>query len=151
VLEFLFEVVFQVVFEVIAEGLLEAGYKRTARVLRSPAVRYGLGAAVGFGFGVWWGDRLSGGHRPSLFWISLAVAAVSGAAALRRASEMKRPDPAGALDTLRGLADRPADADRFSWRAVVDPRRWPVQRFVGLAVLNGAVAAGIAVGFNPLP
>jgi hypothetical protein len=49
------------------------------------------------------------------------------------------------------LADTPAAGDAFSWRAVVDPRRWPVQRLVGLAVLNGTVAAGIAVGFNPLP
>jgi hypothetical protein len=99
VLEFLFEVVFQVVFEAVAEGLLEAGYKRTALVLRFPAVRYGLGAGVGFAFGVWWGDRLSGGHRPSLFWISLAVGAVSGVAALRRSREIKRPDPSGAVDT----------------------------------------------------
>ena len=150
-LEFLFELVFQVVFEAIAEGLLEAGYKRTARVLRFPAVRYGLGAGVGLGFGVWWGDRLSGGHRPSLFRISVAVAAVSGVAALRRSSELKRPDPPRAADNLRGPADTPADTDGFSWRAVVDPRRWPVQRLVGLAVLNAAVAAGIAVGFNPLP
>ena len=150
-LEFVFELVFQFFFEVVAEFLFEAGYRGAARVLRSRIVRYGLAAVVGFGFGVWWGDRLSGGHRPYLFWLSLAVAAVSGIAALRRSSEMNQPPPASPVDDLRQLAVSPAGAGRPSWRAIVDPRRWPVHRFVGLAVLNSAVAAGIGVGFDPLP
>ncbi len=146
-LEFVFELVFQILFEVAGEFLLEAGYKRTARVLRSPAVRYGLAGAAGFGFGVWWGERLSGGHRPYLFWVSLAVAVVAGVAALRRRAEMPS-SPAGAVAELRSLADTPPSRPEAGWRTIIDPRRWPTQRFVGLAVLNGAVAAGIAVGFD---
>lgn len=75
----------------------------------------------------------------------------NGIIAVRRASELRRPPTPGAVDALRLLADTPADSERSSWRAVVDPRRWPVQRSIGVAALNGAVAAGIGVGFDPLP
>ena len=47
---------------------------------------------------------------------------------------MKRPDPSSAVDTLRRPTDTPAGADGFFWRAALDPRRWPVQRLVVLAV-----------------
>ena len=149
--ELLFELVFQFLFEVVAEFLLEAGWKRTARALRNRWVRYGLAVVVGFGFGVWWGDRLSGDHRPALFWVSLAVTATASVGALRRRSEMAPPGGERAVAELRRLADGPeVDAGR-PWRSMVDPRQWPSHRLVGLAVLNGAVAAGIAVGFEALP
>jgi hypothetical protein len=149
-LEFLFELVFQFLFELVAEILFEAGHKGAARVLRNRWVRYGLAVVVGFGFGVWWGDRLSGHHRPALFWVSLAVAAVAGIGALRRRTDSAAPGEERAVAELRRLAERPTPEAAHSWRTVVDPRRWPAHRLVGLAILNGAVAAGIAVGFEPL-
>lgn len=112
-------------------------------------VRYGLSVAVGFGFGVWWGDRLSGGHRPTLFWVSLAVAALAGLAALRRRPQEVSKGDEAAVAELRRLADGPDAQEAASWRVLFDPRQWPAHRLVGLALLNGAVAAGIAVGFEP--
>jgi hypothetical protein len=150
-LEFLFELVFQFLFEVVAEFLFEAGFKGAARVLRIRWVRYGLTVVVGFGFGVWWGDRLSGGHRPSLFWVSVAVAVVASISALRRQPDMAPPGEESAVAELRRLADTTAPEPGRSWRTSIDPRQWPTHRLVGLAILNGAVAAGIAVGFEPLP
>jgi hypothetical protein len=150
-LELLVELVFQFLFEVVAEFLLEAGWKRAARVLRHRWVNYGLAVVVGFGFGVWWGDRLSGDHRPALFWVSLAVAVIASVGALRRRSEMAPPGEERAVAELRGLADSTQVEPGLSWRTIMDPRQWPSHRFVGLAVLNGAVAAGIAVGFEALP
>jgi hypothetical protein len=35
--------------------------------------------------------------------------------------------------------------------ASVNPWRWPLHRLIGFAVLNAAVAAGIAVGFTSIP
>lgn len=150
-LELLFELVFQFLFEVVAEFLLEAGFKGAARVLRNRWVNYGLAVVVGFGFGMWWGDRLSGDHRPALFWVSLAVAAIAGVGALRRRTELAPPGEERAVAELRRLADSTEVVAGRSWRRIVDPRQWPSHRLVGLAVLNGAVAAGIAVGFEPLP
>ena len=148
-IEFLFELVFQFLFEVVAEFLFEVGFKSAAKVLRLRIVRYGLLLAVGFGFGVWWGDRLSGGHRPTLFWVSLAVAALAGLSALRRRPHNVSKGDEAAVVELRRLADGPEAHETAAWRAILDPRDWPVQRLVGLALLNGAVAAGIAVGFEP--
>ena len=148
-IEFLLELVFQFLFEVVAEFLFESGFKSAAKVLRLRIVRYGLAVAVGFGFGVWWGDRLSGGHRPTLFWVSLAVAAVAGFGALRhRPPEVSQGD-ATTIAELRRLATVGAVEEVPRWRMMFDPRLWPAHRFVGLALLNAAVAAGIAVGFEP--
>jgi hypothetical protein len=35
------------------------------------------------------------------------------------------------------------------WLDVVGPWRWPAFRLVGLALMNVALAAGIAVGYTP--
>jgi hypothetical protein len=77
--------------------------------------------------------------------------AAAGIAALRRSSEQPGPGSAGAVAEARRLAPTAPDDAGPAWRTFVDPRRWPLHRLVGLAVLNGAVAAGIAIGFNPLP
>ena len=148
-LEFLVELVVQFVFEVVAELLFEAGFTAAGRVLRFRVVRYGLAVVAGFGFGVWWGDRLSGSHRPYLFWVSLTVAVMAGIGALRRRTDAPGED--SAIAELRRLSDTGPGEVGPRWRMSVDPRRWPTHRLVGLAVLNGAVAAGIAVGFNPIP
>ena len=92
-----------------------------------------VAAGAGFGFGLWWGGRLSDAalvHRPRLLWVSLAVGmAFLLYAAIARAS------------------GEPRAGSRL--RAVIDPRQWPADRLVSLAVLNLAIAAGIELGFNP--
>jgi len=131
--EIIFELVFQVLFEIIGQVLFEIGLRGTARVVRSRIGRFVLGSAVGFGGGLWWGARLSERGRveePRTLWISLGLAIAVGLAALwrwRAANPKDEPSP-------------------FS-----PPWRWPAHRLVGFAVLNAAVAAGVAIGFDPRP
>jgi hypothetical protein len=130
--EIIFELVFQLLFEVIGELLFEAGFKGGARVLRSAAGRFAIASAAGFGAGFWWGARLSETGRveePRTLWVSLGFAVVAGLAALWR---WRRP-PADEAPVLS------------------PPWRWPATRWVGFAVLNAAIAAGVAVGFDPQP
>ena len=128
-LEFLLELLLEGVFELVAELVLDIGFRRTAQLFRSRLGRYAVGAAIGAGFGTWWGYHLSTPgrqHGPRLFWVSLAAAAIAAALALaRRRLHERRPTP------LR-------------------PWLWPAHRFVGLAILNVAVAAGIAIGYDPV-
>lgn len=129
-IEFLFEVVFELLFEFIAEGALQWGYRGAARAARSPLARWAVGAAAGAAFGVWWGDHLSAPgrhHGPRLFWVSVALAAVAAALALRRHT------------TARG--DIPPSPPIAPWR-------WPVHRLVGFAIMNAAVAIGIVIGYE---
>lgn len=132
-MELVFELLFQFVFEVVGDVLFETGFRRTARVARSRVGRLVIAVAAGFGAGLWWGARLSERGRvdePRSLWISLALAVVFGLGALWR--------------WRRG---RPAQDPHV----VSPPWRWPLYRLAGFAVLNLAVAAGIAVGFNPHP
>lgn len=132
-MEALFEFLFQVVFEVIGEALFEKGYHRAAKVLRSRIGRIVVACVAGFGAGLWWGVHLTETGRvqqPRALWTSLALAAIAGLGALWRG----RPE---------------ATFDNES--VFAPPWRWPAHRFVGLTVLNLAIAAGIAVGFEPRP
>lgn len=131
-MEIIFELFFQVLFELIGEVLFEVGFRGTARVLRSRVGRFVLASAAGFGGGLWWGARLSERGRvnePATLWISLALAVVSGVWAVWR---------------WRG---RPLDGSSL----LAPPWRWPAYRLVGFALLNAAVAAGVAAGFHPHP
>jgi hypothetical protein len=134
-MDFLFEFLFQVLFEIVAEVLVELGFRGAAKAVPSRIGRAVLATSAGFAFGLWWGDRLSDTslvHRPRLLWISLAVtvlAIVQGAA-------------------VRGGPDRDRDAPR--WRQVLDPRVWPGERLLTFALLNAGIAAGIAIGFDPV-
>lgn len=131
--EIIFEFVFQVLFEIIGEILFEIGFRGSARVLRSRVGRFVLASTVGFGGGLWWGARLSEGGRvdePSALWISLGLAIVVGLAALWR---WRTANPRDEPPTLS------------------PPWRWPAHRLVGFAVLNAAIAAGVAFGFDPRP
>ena len=133
-----FELVFQLLFELLAEALFEAGFRGTARALRGAPTRLVLAVVAGGAFGLWWGDRLSDvslGHRPRLLWVSLAL----GVVALVAAAVRRPTGPAmtgGRTEALRTL---------------VDPRRWGRLRLLGLAVLNLAIAVGIAVTYHPMP
>ena len=133
-MDFLFEIVFQFLFEIVAQALLELGFRGASRVLRSRVGRSVVAAGAGFGFGLWWGGRLSDAslvHRPRLLWVSVGVAVV----ALALAASTHR-------DANQEVASRRA-------RDLLDPTRWPAQRLVTFAVLNLAIAAGTEIGFVP--
>jgi len=131
--DFIFEVLFQVIFEVFGEFLFEAGFKGAAAIVRSRVGRFVAASVAGLGAGLWWGVRLSERGRvrePSTLWISLALAV---AAALGAVWRRRRGVPSG-------------------YQSVVSPPwRWPVYRLVGFAILNGAVATGVAIGFQSHP
>jgi hypothetical protein len=132
--DFLLEIVFQVLFEVVAQALLDLGFRGASGVLRSRVGRSVVAAGAGFGFGLWWGGRLSDAalvHRPRLLWVSVGVAVL----ALARAASTHR-------DANHNVASRGP-------RDLIDPTRWPGHRLVAFAVLNLAIAAGIEIGFVP--
>jgi hypothetical protein len=129
VMDFLFEVILQVIFEVV----VQLGLHGAARVLKSRLGRSVVAASAGFAFGVWWGAHLADagtGHRPRLFWVSIALAGTALLVlAIRRQQSNRELQP-----------DEPV---------TVLPWRWPPHRLVSFAVLNVAIAVGIAVGFTP--
>jgi len=131
--DFIIEALFQFIFEVFGEFLFEVGFKGAAAVVRSRVGRFATASVAGLGAGLWWGVRLSERGRvqePSTLWISLALALAAALGALWR---RKRGAPSGYLSV------------------VSPPWRWPAYRLVGFALLNGAVAAGVAIGFQPHP
>jgi hypothetical protein len=131
IVEFLLEIVGQLVVEV----LIQLVGQGVGRVLQNRVVKAVLGlavaAAVGFGGGYWWGERLTELGRtdpPRSLWVSIGLAAVFVG-----------------LAVVRSVRCRP-----FSERHVLFvPWRWPVLRLVSFAVMNAAAAAGIAAGFTP--
>jgi hypothetical protein len=136
-LDFLLEVVFQIVFELVGEFLLHVGFKGAAAVVRSRVTRYVVAVVGGFAAGAFWGGYLAdqgAGHRPRLFWVSLAIGGVMATVAAMR---VRNGDPYPS-----GFGD-----DR--WRDVGLPWQWPAFRLIGFSLLNFALAAGIAVGYTP--
>ena len=132
-MDFVFELLFQFLFEVVGEGLVELGFKGSARVLRSKIGRAVASTIAGFAFGVWWGAHLvdqGGAHRPRLFWVSIALALVAGIGAHRR------------WRTSAADEGQPVKILQVPWR-------WPLYRLVAFAALNTAIAAGIATGWHP--
>jgi hypothetical protein len=138
----------EVVLEIFGELLFEAGLEGAGRVLRNRWLRYAVGAALGLVFGILWGRQLSGGQTwPKLLWVSLVLAAVAAVAAVARARAVGDRATSGA-ESGAVLADRPVG--HGGWRNVlVPPWRWAVHRLVGFAVLNLALAFGIATSFTP--
>ena len=139
ILELLFELVGQVVFEILLEGV----FRSVARLLSNRIVRAILGAGLavagGYWAGYWWGSRLTELGRtdpPKSLWVSAGLAAFFVVLALVR--------------TVRGEArlDRAAPhRERIAERLL--PWRWSLGRLLGFALLNTAVASGIAAGFTP--
>lgn len=123
VLQLLIQLVVQALVEVVFEGFVEG--------LRFRVFRQVLGGLLGVGFGLAWGQHLTGGaHWPRLLWVSLALAAASAVLALQR--------------------DRRADRRELSWQTLLElPWRWPAERLVGLAIINAGIALGIAIAFRP--
>jgi hypothetical protein len=129
--DFHFELVFQILYEFLVDFLIENEFKGAAVVLRSRIGRYATSAITGFVFGVIWGAHVAEigtPHRPRLFWVSvtLAVLALLGAGYRRRRA-----------------------VDAIAVNALAWPWTWPASRWAGFAVLNGAVAAGVATGWHP--
>ncbi len=135
-MELLIEIVGQVVFELVLEG----AFHGVARLLENRVVRTVLGAllavAVGYGGGYWWGSRLTELGRtdpPMSLWVSIGLAVLFLALAAARAR------------ARRAQSGPPGVAERLL------PWRWSGPRLLGFALLNGAAAGGIAVGFVPRP
>lgn len=134
-LEFVIQLLVQLVVEVIGDFLLETAFHGVANVLRSRIGRYAIAVLIGFGFGLVWGDHLSGHATwPKLLWVSLALATAALMAAVTRAA-----NPAGAS---------PAEGSALR-QALAPPWRWHADRLVGFVVLNLAIAVGIALAFDP--
>ena len=133
VIEFVVQLLVQLVVEVIGQLLVETAFHGVASALRSRVGRYVLGALAGFGFGLAWGDHLSGHPTwPKLLWVSLGLAATAFVLAVGRGSEAGREMPTS------------------PWAVVTTPPwHWSADRFFGFVVLNLALALGIAVGFSP--
>lgn len=136
-MEVIFELLFEIVFQFLAELLFDTAF----RLLAHRVVRAVLAAAAGFGAGYWWGARLIELGRtepPRSLWVSIALAALFATVALvkvlRRHRPRRRPD---------------ARMDRFE--EALTPWRWSAARLLGFALVNVAVAAGIAAGFDPRP
>jgi hypothetical protein len=127
--ELLVQIVIQFVVEVIGDLLIDTAFRGLARALQTALGRYVTGAVLGLGIGLAWGHHLSGSATwPKLLWVSLGLAA----AALVLAPSRPAGVAAGSL-----------------WRqALTPPWRWPASRLVGFAVLNLAIAAGIALTFR---
>ena len=138
-LEFVIQVVAQILVELVGDVLLGNAFRGVANVLRSTLGRYVTGALLGFGFGLAWGDHLSGQSTwPKLLWVSLALAGVAVVLAVNAAGRPAAGDPTA-------LAGDP-------WRDIVTPPwRWRPDRLVGFVVVNLAIAGGIGVAFNPGP
>lgn len=130
-IEFLLESGLLAMFDFVATVLGEFGYRWIGNVLRAKATRILLSVAVGFGFGLAWGDRLSGelSGMPRLYFVSIAAGLAASAAAAYR---LRRP-VAGSASVLS------------------PPWRWSSSRLAAFGLLNLAVAAGIHVGYSPRP
>ncbi|MEP7054375.1 MAG: hypothetical protein ABI912_03930 [Actinomycetota bacterium] len=102
-------------------------------------IKWLICAAAGLAGGAWWGARLSSVRSapPKLFFVSIALAAAFTAASVfqirrRIASGHPKPEPAHS-PTRRWVLDYVAPA-----------------RLASFALLNAAVAFGIALTFTPL-
>ena len=127
-IEVLVQLFVQVFVEIIGQALIELGFKATANVLRDRVARMVLGVAAGLAFGIGWGAHLDGGqHWPKLLWVSLGL--MVGALVL--------------------AAQRPR-GERSGWdRPFAPPWQWPAERLLSFALLNLAIAGGIAATFRP--
>ncbi|HJV09600.1 MAG TPA: hypothetical protein VJ653_07955 [Acidimicrobiales bacterium] len=138
-MEILFELLFEVVFQFVGEVVLELGFRALGRLLGNRFVRLAIGAGAGFGGGYWWGARLTELGRtepPRSLWVSIGLAVVLGSVALVK---VLRDDP----------PRFPPDGRLARIGETFTPWRWPAGRLAAYALVNVAVAAGIATGFDP--
>jgi hypothetical protein len=133
--EALVQLVIQFIVEVVFEGLLEGAFRGLARALTTRAGQRLLTLAAGLGFGGAWGWHLADQpDPPKLLWVSVALAAGATVLALGSRSSPRATEP----DTTAGF-----------WRRVLlPPWRWPAARWIDFALLNVAIAVGVAVGYS---
>ena len=114
-MEVVFELLFEVVGQLLIELVLNLGFRRVGKLLSNRFVRVflgiGLGGAVAYGGGWWWGDRLSEVGRtaaPSSLYVSIGLAVAFGALALLRALKGPRDDsfPSASATSSRSRASR---------------------------------------------
>lgn len=136
-MELIFELLFELFGQLIVELIFEAGFRGAARILSNRVVRAVLAVGAGFGGGYWWGWRLTEIGRtdpPNALWVSIGLAVAFTAAALVKARTGEGSDGSG-------THNRAAQA--------LLPWRWSASRLAGFALVNAAVATGVAAGFTP--
>ena len=133
-LEIIFEFLIEIVLQVVIEFVLDAGTTALGRILATRTGRIAADIlviiAVGFVAGYAWGVHVADTgqqYQPRTIWVSLALTAVAGSIALYARRDL-------------GWGRR--------FAAVPPLLRFPVSRLAGVALLNVALAGGIAVGFN---
>ena len=137
----LFELLFEVVLQFVGEVVLEVGLRGVARLLVNRVVRAALGVAAGFGGGYWWGSWLTEAGRtvpPRSLGVSIGLAVAFATVALVK---VLRRDP----------RRFPPETRMARLGEMFTPWRWSPGRLGGFALVNVAVAAGIAAGFDPRP
>jgi hypothetical protein len=147
------EVVFELLFEVVGQLLIELvfnlGFRGVGKLLSNRFVRVvlgiGVGGAVAYVGGWWWGDRLSEVGRteaPSSLYVSIGLAVAFGALALLRAAKGPRDDSFHV--SVGDLLEEPGDSLQL-----LSPVHWSAWRLLAFSLINVAVAFGISAGFTP--
>jgi hypothetical protein len=143
--EIIIELIAEFFVQFLLEVLFESGFRAIARVLADRIARVVLGIvitiALGFGGGLWWGNRLEELGRtdpPRSLWVSIGLLVAFAGLGLAQVIRRTAVDPL-AEPVTPSLPDK------------VLPWRWSPLRLFGFAAVNGAVALGIAVGFSPKP
>ncbi|MDT4941801.1 MAG: hypothetical protein QOJ34_1890 [Pseudonocardiales bacterium] len=132
--EALVQLVIQFVVEVVFEGLLEGAFRGLARALTTRGGQRVLTVLAGLGFGIAWGWHLADQPGPpKLLLVSVALGAAAIVLVLNSRNSSRSSGPRVAAGFWR--------------RALVPPWRWPAARWVDFALLNVAIAGGVAVGY----
>jgi hypothetical protein len=128
-MDLVFELIAQVIGQIIFELLANLGGRLVAEALES-RVSASIAAAIGFGGGYAWGRHVADIGRtgvPRTIWVSLALAVVAAALALRTRDDPDWDERVASLPTIF----RPTS-----------------ERFATFSFLNLVIAIAVAIGFN---
>jgi len=148
-MEVIFELLIEVVGQLLIEVVVNVGFRGVGKLLSNRFVRalfgVGVGGAVAYGGGWWWGDRLSEVGRteaPSSLYVSIGLAVAFGALALLRAVKGPRDDSFHV--SVGDMLEEPGESLQL-----LSPVHWSVWRLLAFSLINVAVAFGISTGFTP--
>ena len=148
-MEVIFELLFEVVGQLLVELVINLGFRGVGKMLSNRFVRaflgIGLGGALAYGGGWWWGERLSEVGRteaPSSLYVSIGLAVAFGALAALRA--LKGPRDDSFRVSLGDVLEEPGESIQM-----LSPVHWSAWRLLAFALINAAVALGISAGFTP--